>query len=180
MADSFKRWYDKNPATSKALSFMFELPDGMMVIVCDGIIHLVERDLKEKEDLRSYRSLGSEKVLALYKSKQRNRNYDKNPTVHKMVNYLYQLTDENRQFMAHHLLTLIRLVQTYLEACQKNDYPSQLDDVREVVSTYVFKNSTEAESMLESIIARLTLPQNSGESLEEVAKDLRLTDTNNH
>ena len=56
--------------------------------------------------------------MGLHKSKNRRREYDDNGTMHKMMNYLYILGNDNQDYMAKKVLELVHYIQDYLNAVQ--------------------------------------------------------------
>src|SRR5690606_18151945 len=105
---SYKRWYDRQPRLSQAVRLMMLFPDEVKSIISDGIMLLANREFQVSEQMNSFRTLGSEKILGLYKSKNKRREYDQNELLHKAMNYLYILSEKNQDFMAEHILQLVK------------------------------------------------------------------------
>ena len=53
------------------------LPDEIKNIVCDGAMHLANKEFQVNEKMQSFRTMGTDKVMGLHKSKNRRRSYDK-------------------------------------------------------------------------------------------------------
>jgi len=83
------RFYDQEPSVSQAVELLLVLPQEMQSIIADGISLIAEQEFRANELMKELKSLGTEKVLAVYKSKQKKRAYDKNHAVHRAINYLW-------------------------------------------------------------------------------------------
>ncbi len=148
---SEKRWYDQDSNISAAVNLTLDMPNEILIIISDGVVLLAEREFQAKETLKNFKSLGTEKVLAIYRSKEKKRTYDQNPTVHKMVNYLYLMSPENQNFMAKHIILIMKLVQEYLQLCAVNQIEPQKTDLEEMTQSYANNGNEAAQKVLSSI-----------------------------
>src|SRR5687768_3105757 len=135
-AKSFKRWYERQPRLAQAVHLLTILPDEIRSILGEAMLVLANKEF-EATKYETGRSLGGDKVLGLYKSKNKRREYDQNETLHKAMNYLYILSEENQDFMADHVLNLLEYIQTYFASCQEFKANPSFDDVATIASTYV-------------------------------------------
>lgn len=148
------RWYDRNPRLSVAVQLMMVFPDEFKTIICEGISLLAEREFKVNELIYQFKSLGSDKVLSLFKSKQRKRDYDEHPAMHQTMNYLYVLSDEHKTFMANHIISLVEVVQDYLRLCQRARHAPESQAVGTLTNAYVNTGRDSARVMLKQFEAR--------------------------
>lgn len=150
-SESFQRWYDSRPKMSQAARLMFAFPDEIQTIISEATLFIADREFRENERERSVRSLGREKVLGLHKSKNRRREYDDNPHLHQAMNYLYVLSEDNREFIAEHILKMVRYIQHYLETCQITEIAPRIEEVAEVTRMYVQSGEKEVEIFLKKL-----------------------------
>ncbi len=146
-----KRWYDQDKSVSTAINLTLGMPDEILNVISQGVIILAENEFKAKELLQNFKSLGTDKILALYRSKEKKRTYDKDPTVHKMVNYLYVMSPENQHFMAQHIIIIIKHVQHYLQLCAESEIAPQRKELEGITQAYAISGDEAAKEMLTSI-----------------------------
>ncbi len=147
----YKRWYDRQPRLAQAVRLMSLLPDEIRSIISEGVMLLANREFEIKEEAQSFRSMGSEKIMGLHKSKHKRREYDTNEQLHKAMNYLYILSDENQDFMADHILRMMQYIQSYLSTCQAFQAAPSLEDVAGITNRYVEKGSNEVEKFINQL-----------------------------
>lgn len=174
------RFYDRDVNVSRAVQLLLLLPFEMQTIIADGISSIAEQEFRANKLMREIKTLGTEKVLALYKSKQRKRDYDKNPAVHKAINYLLVLSDENRAWIALRIIGLIGCLQDYLRTCRTYAELPHREAVDSLTSIYVecgpdqvkvYLKTIEAEFKTYGTRKRALLP---GEHLEEFIRNDRI------
>lgn len=154
-ADGYKRWYDRQPRLSQSVRVMMLLPDEIKSIVSNGMIHLANMEYQVSEKMHTFRTLGTDKVMGLHMSKNRRREYDQNDLMHKMMNYLYILSESNQDAMANHVLTLMSHIQDYLQSCKVFKAEADMETVAEITTTYVEKGSGDVRQFLEHIKQKL-------------------------
>lgn len=135
--NNFVRWYDSRPKISQAARLLFILPDEIKSVISKAILVIADKEFREEEREQQIRSLGREKIMGLHQSKNRRREYDQNSHLHQAMNYLYILSEDNREFMAEHILKMVQYIQYHLETCQLAQRTSDLKDVAEIVAIYV-------------------------------------------
>ncbi len=148
---TFKRWYDRQPKLSQAFKLIIILPDEIRSIISESLMLIANREFDAHERENSFRTLGSDKILGLHKSKNKRREYDQNELLHKAMNYLYVLSDDNQDFMADHILALVTYIQKYFATCQEFKAEPTLEAVAQVTHTYVEKGTTEVERFLSAL-----------------------------
>lgn len=146
-----KRWYDRQPKLAQAVRLMFLFPVEIKSLICEGLVLIANREFDVNETNNSFRTVGVEKVLGMHKSKNRRREYDQNEVLHKAMNYLYILSEENQDLMADHILELVNYIHEYLSACQAFKKEPTIEDVARITQTYVEKGSQEVARFLEEL-----------------------------
>lgn len=145
---SQKRWYDHDTHVATAVDLVMKFPPEIQSIIFKGIYMLAEKEFRANELMNEFKTLGTEKVLAMYKSKEKKRIYDQDPNTHKAMNYLYLLSEQNRKLMAHHILSLMGVMQDYLKVCQNAKQAPKSGEVASLTDSYVDSGIQAAKSML--------------------------------
>jgi hypothetical protein len=153
---SYQRWYDKHKTVSKSVKLLETFPEEIQVIISEGIVRLATRECQAGELMDNLRSLGPEKVLGIFKSKNKRRSYDNNSSVHQAMNYLYIMTDENRLLIAGQVIEIVNFIYDYLKECKEFKMSAQLEDVSSITQSYIESGSDEARRMLAGIRQRFT------------------------
>lgn len=160
-----KRWYDREPLVKQSIELLATFPDHVLTALAEGVNTVIEREYKVQELLRAFRSLGQEKVLALYKSKKKLRTLDQNPAMHQTVNYLYIIADESKNQIAQQVLDLVSIVYDYLQLCKKSDVTPSIQNIVRIRDEYVSQDIYAARHVLDIIrqeIAQLLISQRQG------------------
>ncbi|WP_373532716.1 hypothetical protein [Vampirovibrio sp.] len=150
-ANNFVRWYDSRPKLSQAARLLFTFPDEIKSIISEAVLIIADREFRQDEKERHIRSLGYEKILALHKSKSRRREYDENQHLHQAMNYLYLLSEDNREFMAEHILKMVRYIQHYLETCMITQTAPSLDEIAEITTLYIKSGDESVKLFLKNL-----------------------------
>ncbi len=147
------RFYDQEPSVSRAVELLLIFPDDIQTLIASGISSMAEQAFQVNDLLRELKSLGTETVLAFYKSKQRKRNYDQNPVVHKALNDLMVLSPENRTFLSRKVLGLMTHLHDYLSICKQYAVEASLTIMQEAIQLYVQHGSAEVTRHLRHVEA---------------------------
>ena len=148
---TYMRWYDKQPKLSQAVKMIILLPDDIISVLSEGVMRIADRDFQVRERMHSIRTLGTEKVLGLYKSKNKRREYDQNELLHQTMNHLYILSDHHRALVSTHVLNLVQYGQMYLGTCRTFKQEPKIDEVSEMTDRYVEKGPEETEAFLRDL-----------------------------
>ena len=147
----FKRWYDRQPKLAQGVRMLILLPDEIRTIIGGALIVLANNEFDVNKHSAALRSLGNEKVIGLHKSKNRRREYDDNETLHKAMNYLYLLSDHGQDFMANHILRMMKYIQVYFSACVEFKVNSSPEDIATLTTTYVSSGEAGVIRFLEAL-----------------------------
>ncbi|MEB3245783.1 MAG: hypothetical protein VKJ06_07350 [Vampirovibrionales bacterium] len=148
---SNQRWYDAYPDLQKSLVILAAFPPQILEIVAEGVVEMAERECRANDIIKNLRTLGKDKILALHKSKHKRRFYDVNPQLHKAMNYIFVLSENNRLYMAKKMMELIDFVFDYLKACSSVQHVPCRDEIGNLASVYVRKGGAEAREFLEAV-----------------------------
>lgn len=144
------RWYDQTPEVKKAVDLLIAFPEELRAIIADGTIGLAERQFQAAELLKSVRSLGTDKVLGLYKAQKKQRRMDQLPSVYKALTYMYILATQNQVLLSRSILVLMDYVSDYLRACQSFKQSPEAEDVVSLTHCYVERGPEEVQAFLKS------------------------------
>lgn len=131
---SQRRWFDKYDSICMALTNIQKLPLDFQAIVSAGVNVLIERVLDTDEKVKS---VGKDKILSLHKSKNRNREYDKSPELHKTMNYLLILPDEGRESLGTQFQNIATTVVEYVDDCNATHQEPKAVEVEGMTQTFV-------------------------------------------
>ncbi len=143
-----RRWYDQQADLSRCVMLLAAFPPEVQSIIADGMNDLAEREFEVSTLLKSLKSLGPEIVLGIYKSKNKRRQLDQAPHMHKALNCLYMLSAENRQLLAQLTLELVNYIYRYFEACKQYREQSRPEHLVALTRHYVRNGGPEAEQFL--------------------------------
>lgn len=146
-----KRFYENDPLVKQAVESIFLFPDEIQSIIASGMAELAENECQVKAILEDLKTLGGDTVLAMYKSKRRQRKYDKNPHLHRAINYLLVLPEEKRRLLAVKIGELIELMTDYLKICRAHQAESQTAVVQAITTTYVKAGKTQCLKLLQEL-----------------------------
>lgn len=151
-----KRFYDQDPSVSQAIELLLVFPEDMQAVIADGLSTIAEQEFQANEIINDFKSLGTEKVLAIYKSKQKQRSYDNNPTVHRALNYMMILSPENRLFISKRIIELIGYLQDYLKTCKLHEATPTLPSVERIRDVYIQFGPEDASRFLQAMEQEFT------------------------
>ncbi len=143
-----RRWYDKHPLTSSAMTILQEFPKEIQTIIAHGVIELTNSEFKANELLRSYKNLGRDKVVQLYLAQRKQRKMDDNPYLYRAMSHMTVLSRESQVYTAQKILELMKLVIDYMKTCKQFEVEAQEDDVLNLTNTYLTEGGDEARSFL--------------------------------
>ena len=146
-----KRFYDQDPLVSQAIHLLLLLPGEIQTLVAECTARIAESEYRANELMHNTKSLGSDKILALYKSKQKKREYDQNPLIHRALTYLMLLSEENRRLIASRIVGLISQINDYLRSCQASAMAPSIEHMRDIRSTYLKLGPEEASRKVKHI-----------------------------
>lgn len=153
MANNTRRFYEEHPTVRKAVESLFLFPDDIQRIIAKGFSIIAERDCNAVELLKEFRTLGTERVLSLYKSKKKQRKYDKNPVVHDAMNYMLVMNEKSRVFLASKVIDLVGFMQDYLHVCKTHSTAPQIETVETIATTYIEHGPEQAKAFIKQLDA---------------------------
>lgn len=145
------RWYDNKPNIVKSVKLLETFPPEIQKIIAEGIIDLANSEYEASEILKSYKSLGSEKIMGLHKSQSKSRTLDQTPETFKAMSYMYVLSPENQNFMAQKIVEVSEFIFQYFKTCQVFSEKPSTEEVRTITETYIQKGSKETEQFLAAL-----------------------------
>lgn len=149
------RFYEKNPTVKQAVTLLFKFPADIRTILAKGFCAIAEKDFRAGELIHDLKSLGKEKVLALYKSRLKRREYDSCPWLSKAMNYLMILEPSDQWFLAVKLQEMIDVVRDYLVACKASGMAIRLHLVECLTNTYAECGAREAKNLYQNVVREI-------------------------
>ncbi len=146
-----KRFYDRDKSVHAAVNITRELPKDMQGVIAEGLNQVAIRDYKIDERMNTLKSMGTDKILPLYKSKNKRRDYDQVPEFHTAMNYLRVLEEDEQREVAKKVVDLAEFAQDYIERCR---FVALIPDQRKVAlvrDTYLSMERAQAQQYLEAV-----------------------------
>lgn len=146
-----KRWYDKKPTVKKAFTQLCDFQDDLLTVLASKVCMMVESRYEANNLLASLKSLGTERVLAIYKSKSKLRKLDENQQMHLVVNYFFVMRPDHQNKAAGDTLEMVAIANDYLTVCEKFEYKPSKTHVETLADTYVRSGEIPARELLAGI-----------------------------
>jgi len=136
------RWYDEYPPIVRAAELMESLPEQYRRYVAASVVAYTQENnlLGSPEELKN---VGHQKVLGLFQSKLRRRWYDKDPILHKAVNNILLMDEENRRNVSYRLVVSLEALESYREQCDKQQLLPSFEDMEQIVADIFARNLEE-------------------------------------
>jgi hypothetical protein len=167
MAGAYKlRFYEEDPSVKFSIEFLFTFPQSVQTIIARGFGQIAVRDYKAQQVLNNTKSLGKEKILALYALRQKRRTYDQNPTVHQAMGYMMVLPDDCRRGLAQRLSELSGFIYEYIKDCQLAGDIPQVEILDNLTDLYVREGSVYVSQFLKLLRTKLEAAATAAKSLK--------------
>jgi hypothetical protein len=128
-----KRWYDQPQykALNASLEFLKKLPEGVIEILGSGFCQIIHTEIKVSPC--EAKQLGSEKTLALYKQKNKTRDYDQSPKLHEAMSQLTLMEEPQRLVITKSISKLCDGTLQYFTLCSQFQQLPDNDDIKHLV-----------------------------------------------
>ncbi len=146
-----KRWYDSDPLCRESIQILEEAPEVLQTLIAESVNLIAHREFSVGEMMRSYKSLGTDKVLHLHQSKSKRRGQDKNPAVHKTLNYLMVLSPKHRAFISHRIKQLYHHLIEYIILCKEISRPPKEEDLNQIVTVFTEQGDMEILAFMKGL-----------------------------
>lgn len=150
-----RRWYDEEPRIGKAIEQILTFPDSLQELLCTTLLSYVEDEERQQQLTEQLHSMGSHKVLSLYKATLRRRAYDQQSLTRDTINGMGVLPVESQHKVAEHIFALTRVVVRYLKLCSQYQQVPKGDSVSHLFQLYRSGSHTSVENALSQMEARL-------------------------
>ena len=150
-----QRWYEQDQTLKQSIDLLQVFPDEILDVIAEGVNSVAEKEFKAKELMRDYKSLGQDTVLSLYKSKRKQRSYDKVPTMTTLINYIMLLPVEHRKILAAQIIELSEVIQQYLDECGSLQVKPEVAQIKVFRDTYLNSGYKQARQALEKVCEEL-------------------------
>lgn len=148
---SNQRFYDRDQSVCAAVNLTRQLPQDFQGLIAGGINTVAIRDHQADERMSHLKSLGAEKILPLYKSKNKRRDYDSVPEFHTAMNYLRILEENERRKVADTVLELVEFANHYLEKCRYTACIPDPKKIEQVRDSFLGMETAKALQYLETV-----------------------------
>lgn len=176
------RWYDSKPTIIKSVQILEAFPKEVQQIIAQGIIDMANNEFEASELMKSYKSMGSEKIMGLHKSQNKCRSLDQNPETYKAMSYMYVLSEENQVLMAQKIVEVSEFIYEYFKTCKVFHQDPSPEEINAITQTYVKDGSEETArflSALENIVRDRKQEESSAQGqfiYEDSRQGMRISD----
>jgi len=146
-----RRWYDIHSDTAKFIETISVFPNDVQSIVCNALTHMADVEFHASELIHRYKSIGKERVLALYQSKKKRRKYDQNPFVHTTMNYGAILSDEQRTILMAKATEVIYVTLEYFGLCTTFETQPELSEITRLAEETIQNGGKSARAYLAEV-----------------------------
>lgn len=138
------RWYDKDPEVSKNLTAIQRLiPVEYQHMFAEIIISFAMRHREKKKMKNDAVSLGTEKVLGVYKSQAKRRKSDQDEMLFRAFRELSVLENNLRDFIAERIASAIYCIRQYILFCEQANRTEDYNSVNAIIKV-VFERGKDA------------------------------------
>lgn len=165
------RWYETERDVALSVEMIVGFPTIYKALMGSTLSRLADKHCQASQLLQNPRTLPPEKVLNLFKAKNKARSYDKIESVHHAMNCLYVLPEAERNLVATQVITVVGHLMEYISICQSTNQP--VDDVimQEITDSFVAGNFSNTFTHLSTFYPSMTLPN--GPTLQAIRNQLR-------
>ena len=137
----FTRWYDRSPQVSQAVRTLEKSHSDFQKAIAEVINELSDLRSLTHQNEGGLKKIGSQKILGLMKSKAKRRWYDENPQMHKAINTMYVMSEEEREEIALKVLVSLGGLNSYKNRCTESETPPSYREMLAIVKS-VFQKDT--------------------------------------
>ncbi|WP_373533526.1 hypothetical protein [Vampirovibrio sp.] len=148
---SDRRFYDGDRLVGDSINITRQLTQDLQGVIAAGFSFIAIQDHQADHRLGNLKSLGSETILPLYKSKNKRRDYDQVAEFHVALNYLRVLEPEERQSVSQRILGLVKFAQDYQDKCKFRALLPNKKKLEEVRDAYLSLETDRAALYLEAV-----------------------------
>jgi hypothetical protein len=148
MPEHQQRWYDQDIIIKRPLDTLERLPSNLNGTISERMCLLAENNYNANSRLKDSKQLGKDIVLALFKSKRRNRKTDTISGFYTLTNYFRVLPERHQKQIGQKTTDLLRLVLEYLRHSQLRQLPLNMGVVAQISDIFVAKGALSAMQFL--------------------------------
>lgn len=153
-----QRWYEQQQTVSQSVKLLETFPAEYQDILGETMIGLAEKHCQVHELLENLRQFGPDKVLSLFKAKSKRRSHDQIETVHKALNCLYVLSDDQRIFIAIKVIKVVGHFFEYFSICRETSQPTRREILQTLSTAFIQDKLEDTADHLSQFYPSMTLP----------------------
>ena len=165
-----KRWYDNDPNMQRGVATLLAMPVAIQMIMAEVLVVISDTLFQTESLMKNLKSLGPAKILALHKAKNKRRDYDKIPIVHKAMTYLSILPAEGLREMGKTLVEMQVTIHDYITACQESGRPVTPEEMRTILMSYAQGGKSASVEYIEAVRQGAPLPKTTGKQSHAISE----------
>lgn len=146
-----QRWYDKYPNIKKAFDELKYMPTPTQNLFGQIVMQFYEFHEQKRMSDRQNLSVGADKALALWKTREKRRATDNVPLLYRAMMTLYLMEDPLRSTLAFRIADGLNAVSLYARLCKKKYRVEDDEEKKDLFKTAAESGEAAAKEYLLSI-----------------------------
>lgn len=153
MSESTKqqRWHDNRGELSLAVELLESIPPAILPYIAAGLTERADKEFNASEILSGLKSIGKERILGLHQSHKKRRNYDQSPELHRIVNTLLVLPEDEQEAVAAQFVDFTSLMVDYMATCDAVGAAPKEEELQTMRQHYVQDGTQGVQTYLNKI-----------------------------
>ncbi len=165
------RWYEAEQDVALSVEMIVGFPAIYKTLMGSILSRLADKHCQASHLLQNPRTLPPEKVLSLFKAKNKARSYDKIESVHYAMNCLYVLPEAERRRVATQVITVVDHIMEYFAICQHTNQSVDLAILQGIADSFIANTLKDTATYLSAFYPSMTLPN--GPTLQSIRTQLK-------
>lgn len=151
-----ERWYDADPTSANTIGWLIAFPIQVAQILAMSLNQMADQLHYQQAEAEALKSIGADKVLSLYLSRQKRRMSDQNPELFTFLNRLKSLQGQHQQSLMSHTTALVTGTRLYLKFCVNEGIAPSSRVLEGLIDSYRRQGIKALENELRSVQATLS------------------------
>ncbi|WP_303673482.1 hypothetical protein [Vampirovibrio chlorellavorus] len=165
------RWYEAEEEVALSVEMIVGFPASHKTLMGSILSRLADKHCQASHLLQNPRTLPPEKVLSLFKAKNKARSYDKIESVHHAMNCLFVLPEAERSRVATEVITVVDHIMEYFAICQYTHQPVDTAILQGIADSFIADTLKDTVTHLSTFYPSMTLPN--GPTLQSIRTQLQ-------
>ncbi|WMU93401.1 hypothetical protein EMOOHJMP_00208 [Microcystis phage MaAM05] len=165
------RWYEAEQDIALSVEMIVGFPTIYKTLMGSILSRLADKHCQASQLLQNPGTLPPEKVLSLFKAKNKARSYDKIESVHHAMNCLYVLPEAQRALVATQVIAVVDHFMEYFAICQHTGQAVDHAILQGISDSFIAGTFEDTVTHLSTFYPSMTLPN--GPTLQSIRTQLK-------